>query len=293
MTGRRWIWLPAVMLFAAACSDESATPTEAAPSPAAAEVTSAKDYDASAFADGATVDNMWFPLVPGTRMTWEGHAYDEGDKIRRRVVFTVTDVTKTIDGVTTVVGFDLDYNDDTLAEQEIMFFGQDDGGNVWLFGEYPEEYEDGEIVKTPAWIHGAQGAKAGLAMKAAPAMGDADYAQGWGPKIGWNDRAGVFAVGEDTCTPVDCYGDVLVMREFSLDEPGASQLKFYAPGVGTVRVGWKGPNEEEQEEMELVSIERLDPQELDELRETVIAQDERAYERVPEVYGETSPVEQR
>jgi hypothetical protein len=92
---------------------------------------------------------------------------------------------------------------------------------------------------------------------------------------------------------VDCYGDVLVMREFGLDLPGASQLKYYAPGVGTVRIGWMGPNEEEREEMVLVSIERLTTEEMDELRDTVIAQDQRGYDWVPELYGATSPVEQR
>jgi len=293
MRMRRSAWIALVALVAAGCATASTDDTAIQPVSPAAEVASAKDYDASAFGDGATVDNTWFPLVPGTRMTWEGTAFDDGEKIRRRVVFTVSDMTKTIDGVTTVVGLDLDYNDDELGEQEIMFFAQDDGGNVWLFGEYPEEYEDGEIAKTPAWIHGFEGAKAGLAMKAEPAMGDADYAQGWGPKIGWNDRASVYATGEDTCTPVDCYGDVLVMREFGLDLPGASQLKYYAPGVGTVRIGWTGPNEEEQEEMVLVSIERLTAEEMDELRQTVIAQDQRAYDQVPEVYGTTAPVAQR
>ncbi len=287
MSARLARWIAAGAILAAACgSTETTAQLVAVP-----EIASARDYDASTFADGATVDNVWFPLVPGTRMTWEGHAYDEGERIRRRVVFTVSDVTKTIDGVTTVVGLDLDYNDDELAEQEIMFFAQDDGGNVWLFGEYPEEYEGGEIAKTPAWIHGAEGAKAGLAMKAAPAPDDRDYAQGWGPRIGWNDRASVFATGEDTCTPVDCYADVLVMQEYSRDTPGASQLKYYASGVGTVRIGWKGPNEEEQEEMVLVSIERLTPAEMDELRRTVVAQDERAYRYVPEVYGATPPVQ--
>ena len=110
-----------------------------------------------------------------------------------------------------------------------------------------------------------------------------------GPQIGWNDRADVFAMGEQTCTPVDCYDDVLIMREFGLDKPGASQLKSYAPGVGTVRIGWLGPNEEEQEEMVLVRLEQLTPEELDEVRATVLAQEERAYE-LSDVYGNTEPM---
>ena len=276
-----------IVLIGGACAAGSTTPdAEVAP----ASVTSARDIEVVSFGDAANVDNVWFPLVPGTRMTWEGHAYDDGELIRRRVVFTVSDLTKTIGDVQTRVALDMDYNDDRLAEQEIMFFAQDDGGNVWLFGEYPEEYEDGKIAKTPAWIHGSEGAKAGLAMKAAPTATDADYPQGWGPQVGWNDRAAVDATAGRTCTPVGCYENVLVMREYSRDEPGASQLKFYAEGVGTVRVGWRGPNEEEREEMVLVSVEHLTAAEMDELRRKIIAQDERAYRYVPQTYGSTARI---
>ena len=283
----------AALLVGVACAGDPSSDAPGSSAAAPPAVNSAKDFDPATFADGATVDNEWFPLVPGTRMTWEGQAFDEGDKLRRKVVFTVTDLTKTIGGVEAVVGLDLDYNDGELGEQEIMFFAQDDAGNVWLLGEYPEEYEEGKIAKTPAWMHGADGAKAGLAMKAAPSTDDEDYAQGWAPAIGWNDRAAVSATGEETCTPVDCYSGVLVMREFNRDEPGASQLKFYAPGVGTVRIGWAGPNEEEREEMELVSIEHLTPEEMDELRQTVIEQDLRAYEHVADIYAGTPKVQPR
>ena len=55
-------------------------------------------------------------------------------------------------------------------------------------GEYPEEYEEGEIVKHPAWIAGFQGALPGIHMPAAPAIDTPSYAQGWGPKVGWDDR---------------------------------------------------------------------------------------------------------
>jgi len=302
MRGARYVAAGSLlMVIAAGCSsstDQSsgsgapsptAQPTAATSSDASA-VTSARDFDPDAFGDSTVVDNAYFPLVPGTRWTWEGHAFDEGERIERQVVFTVSDVTKEIGGVPTVVGLDIDSNDGERAEQEIMFFAQDVDGNVWLFGEYPEEYEGNKIVKTPAWIHGYEGALAGLAMKADPSPGEPDYAQGWGPKIGWNDRAEVFAMGEKTCTPVDCYDNVLIMREFSRDEPGASQLKYYAPGIGGIRIGWMGPNEEEQEEMVLVRYEHLTAEELDEVRAIVLAQEERAYER-SDVYGNTTPIE--
>ena len=56
-------------------------------------------------------------------------------------------------------------------------------------------------------------------------------------------------MGQKTCVPVDCYEDVLVIEEYERDKPGAYQLKYYAPGVGDVRVGWRGPEEEEKERL--------------------------------------------
>lgn len=252
---------------------------------------SAADFDPADFDDPTQVDNQWFPLPPGTRWVWEGRAIDDGEVIRRRVVFTVTDLTKVIDGVRTVVAWDLDYNDDVLGEAEIVLFAQDDAGNVWHLGQYPEEYEEGEIAKTPTWIHGSEGAKAGIAMKANPQMGNPSYAQGWGPQVHWNDRGKTYALGEQTCVPVDCYEDVLVIREFSPDEPGAYQLKYYAPRVGGVRVGWLGKNEDEHEVLQLVEFRQLTPEELAKVREKVLAQEQRAYEYSPDVYGLTAPAE--
>ena len=54
-----------------------------------------------------------FPLEPGTRWTWEGHAYDDDELIDRKVVITVTDLTKVIDGVRARVVWDRDFNDGT------------------------------------------------------------------------------------------------------------------------------------------------------------------------------------
>ena len=52
----------------------------------------------------------------------------------------------------TVVSWDLDYSDGELAEAELAFYAQDDDGNVWRMGEYPEEYDGGQIVDAPTWI---------------------------------------------------------------------------------------------------------------------------------------------
>ena len=123
-------------------------------------------------------------------MQWalEGTAVnDEGNSFVRRIEFSVTDLTKEIAGVRTVVAWIVDYNDGEIVEKEIAFYAQDDEGNVWYFGEYPEEFENGEFVKASPWIHGIQDARAGIKMVAQPQLGIPSYYQGWGSvqRDGW------------------------------------------------------------------------------------------------------------
>jgi hypothetical protein len=171
-------------------------------------------------------------------------------------------------------------------------FAQDNDGNVWHLGQYPEEYENGKFVRAPAWVHGLEGARAGISMKRTPTLGRHSYAQGYAPPpINWIDRARVYKMGEHTCVPVACYDDVLVTEEFERDKPGAYQLKFYARDVGNVRVGWRGRNEKEQEELVLVDLVHLSPEEMAKVRDEAIALEQSAYNRSPDVWALTPPLE--
>ena len=249
----------------------------------------AKDFDRTNFDDSATVDNTWFPLVPGAYSVFEGSAIDDGERISRRVLTTVTDLSKEINGVNSAVVWERDYNEGELVEAELAFFAQDNDGNVWHMGEYPEEYEDGEFDKAPGWIAGSKGATAGIAMRAEPRLGTPGYAQGYAPPpINWIDRGRVHNVGEKVCVPVGCYEEVLVIEEFERNKPGAYQLKYYAPGVGDVRVGWRGPEEEEKEGLDLVKDVRLSPQDLAKARADALKLEDHAYE-IKDFYRETQP----
>jgi hypothetical protein len=267
-------------------------PTSApTPTPAPTE-TLFEAFDYTNFSDPTTVDNDYFPLLPGTRLVFTGATNgDEGERIPHRVEFTVTDMTKVVDGVRTVVGYELDFSDGELVEAEIALWAQDDDGTVWHLGQYPEELEEGEIVATPAWIAGVQDAKAGISMKAEPQFGSLSYSQGWGPAVSWTDRARVFDMGTNTCVPAGCYEDVLVIDEFNRDEPDAHQLKYYAPGIGNVRVGWAGALEKDQEVLELVEVTKLSTNDLTKLRQTILDMEKRANELSKDVYGTTAPAE--
>ena len=249
-------------------------------------------FDRAQFDDPTHIDNKWLPLRPGTQFVYEGSAIvDEEGRQTRRVVTTVTDLSKVIDGVRTLVIFETDYTAGELSEPELAFFAQDNAGNVWLVGEYPEEYQNGKFDKAPAWISGQKGARAGITMLAEPQLGTPDYAQGYAPPpVDFTDRARVYKTHQTTCTPVECYENALVTEEFNPDEPGAFQLKYYASGVGNVRVGWRGAKEEEKETLELVELNHLSPEAVAKVRKEALAMDGRAYER-SEAYQETPPAQ--
>ena len=248
------------------------------------------DFDPGNFDNPTVIDNERMPMTPGTKWVQEGTAVEGGESITRRIDFTVTDLTKVIGGVRTVVAWIVDYTDGEVIEKELAFYAQDNDGNVWYLGEHPEEYENGEFVKASPWIAGLADARAGIKMWAEPKLGGLVVYQGWGPAVGWSDYGQVDQVGQETCVPVDCYKDVLVMAETSLGEANTNtyQLKYYARGVGEIKVGWKGADEL-KEELELVEHITLSPEQMAEVRAEALEVEKHAYE-VSDVYKQTSPV---
>ena len=259
--------------------------------PAGAHV-SHESFDRNKFPDSVTVDNQWLPLVPGTEFTLDGEVTDQDGSTPHRVLYTVSDVTKVIDGVRTLVVWERDISDGELQEEELAFVAQDKDGTVWNLGEYPEEYEDGKFAGAPStWIPGNQGAKAGIAMQAEPEVGTPAYLMGYAPEIEFEDNAQVSKEHQKTCVPVDCYRDVLVVDEWNpAEQPqDGHQLKYHAPGVGVVRVGAEGG--EEQETLELVKFRHLSPKEMAQARNRVLKLDRHAYKVAKKAYGSTPPAQ--
>jgi len=245
------------------------------------------DLDPGNFDRSTVIDNEWWPLTPATQLVYEGFTVENGEQIPHRIVFTVTDLTKEIEGVRAVVVFDRDYTDDVLEEAELAFFAQDNERNVWHLGQYRETYDAVEFVGGRVWLVGyTEGARAGIMMPADPQPGAPSYSQGYAPPpFNWTDRARVDAVGEQTSVPYGDYDDVLVLEEYNQEEPAAFQLKYYARDVGNVRVGWRG-DDSHQEELELVEVIHLEGDALEEVRREALALEDRAY-----VYGRTPAAE--
>ena len=249
-------------------------------------------WDKAQFDQRSTViDNPWLPMAPGMRYVYEGStAMNNGKQVPHRIEINITDLSKVIDGVRCRVSYDLDFSNGALEEAELALFAQDKEGNVWHLGQYPEEYENRKLTKAPAWIHGFEGARAGIMMKAQPALGAPSYSQGYGPAVGWTDRGQTHLMGQSVKVRAGQFKDVLVIKETAATEGDAFQLKFYAKGVGNIKVGWLG-SDKTKETLDLVRIQKLDIKAMDALRAQALKLEQSAYINSKNVYAKTAPAE--
>ena len=266
----------ALLLIATACGSAKSTGDH-------------ENFNPDTFKNSTNIDNKWLPLKPGMQYVYDGITNDdEGNQVSRHLVVTVTDLTKVINGVNTVVSWDRDYNDGSLVEAELAFYAQDDNGTIWRMGEHPEEYKDGKFVGAPTWFSGVGDSIAGIEMQGAPQTGQPSYSQGWSPAVDFTDRGQIYQMDQKVCVPADCYEGVLIVDETSKAEPDAHQLKYFAPGVGNIKVGWKG-EDETKEKLELTEVKQLTADELAEVRAEALKEEKHAYEVSKDVYGQTAP----
>ena len=238
-----------------------------------------------------TIDNPWLPMKPGTRYVYEGNTVEDGKLVPHRVEINVTDLTKVIDGVRTLVSYDLDFSRGKLAEAELAMFAQDKDGNVWRIGEYPEEYDNGKITKVPAWIQGFEGARAGIMMKAEPKLGTPSYSQGYGPAVDWTDRGQTHEMGKTVKVRGGSFKDVMVIKETARSEVNAQQYKWYAKGTGNIKVTYGG-DDKTKETLELVRVETMTPKQLADVRAKALKLEKSAMTHGKDTYALLPPAEQ-
>jgi hypothetical protein len=232
-----------------------------------------------------------FPLVVGTQFVYQGTIVEGGESKPHSVVFTVTDLSKLVDHVRTVVTLDQDFREGGMQEQELAFFAQDDAANVWNFGEYPEEYDNGKFTGAPStWIRETAGAYGGIHVLGKPKVG-AQYREGLVPAIQFDDVSRVASTGQSTCVRTGCYRQVMVVDETSPNDPTSGhQIKYYALHTGLVRVGANGGDT--QEFLTLTAIHHLAGAAMAQMRAEALAMEKRAY-RVSKVYRVTAPAASR
>ena len=276
----------------AACGSDGSGQHAASPRPSTAAAAAkasppAAQAGRNRFTAPTQVDNPMFPLVPGTEFSYAGTLAEGGHTRPHTVVFTISGLTKKIHGVTTVVAWDRDFLGGKLQEQELAFFAQDDAGNVWNFGEYPEEYEHGRFTGAPStWIRGTGHAYGGIHMLARPTAG-VSYREGLVPPIEFDDVSKVTGTGQTACMHGRCYPHVLVVDETSPNDPASGhQIKYYSPGVGLVRVGARGGDSIEL--LTLVGVRHLGKSAMAGVTHEVLAMDRRAFD-IKKVYRVTGP----
>jgi hypothetical protein len=246
-------------------------------------------YSPGNFSDPTGIDNRYLPMVPGTQLVYEGQTA-EGSQ---QVVFTVTDLVKDVDGVTTRVIYDVDLERGVVVEAELAFFAQDEAGNVWSLGEYPEEFEGGEFAGAPdVWLTGKRNAQPGIHMPADPerVLG-VQYLQGRVPGIEFLDCATIVDLDGELTVPAGHFTDILTTHETSpLESTTAIQTKEHAPGVGIVRIG--AIDDPEGETLELTQHVQLTPEQRDRLNQEAIDLDAHGHaDAVSPLYRSTPPVQ--
>lgn len=204
--------------------------------------------DPANFVSGQNITgNSYWPLNVGEFAVFKG--LDGKDSIR--VEIRVTDSIKVIQGVDCRVVRDQGFLNGELEEDTYDWYAQDVDGNVWYFGEFSEEIENGVPVSTAgSWEAGVDGAYPGIVMFANPVVGTwyrQEFLEGEA-----EDVAQILSVGETYTVPYGTFTNCLRTLEYSPLEPKVQENKIYAPGVGFIRAEkTKGGNEYE----ELVSID--------------------------------------
>jgi hypothetical protein len=176
------------------------------------------------------IDNPYWPMSPRSRWVYRETS---GHEVQR-VVVTVTDRTKTIDGIEARVVHDLVTTPSgEKVEDTFDWYAQDSKGNLWYLGEDTKEYEDGKVASTEgSWEHGVDGAEAGIVVAAEPKQGLAYREEYYAGKA--EDAAEMLSVEGKVQVPFGFFRDAMITRNYSGIEPKIEELKFYARGVGPV-----------------------------------------------------------
>jgi hypothetical protein len=171
--------------------------------------------------------NPFFVLEPGDQLVLEGR--------KTQLTITVLEETKTVDGVETRVVEERETKDGQLAEVSRNYFAiSKRTGSVYYFGEDVDEYKDGKVTgHGGSWLAGDGGARFGLIMPGLPLLG-AKYRQEIAPGKAM-DQAEIVSLDQSIETGAGSFKNCLEIEESSALEPGETESKLYAPGLGLVR----------------------------------------------------------
>jgi hypothetical protein len=206
------------------------------------------EFHLSNFGAPLVIDNRYSPMHPDTRVVF--HELEDGECKVNDVVVTRAakrDFRHAYAGLAARVVLDRVWADPqcngkrgALLEKTTDWYGQDNRGNVWYFGEDTIEYfydEAGHPTgssREGSWEAGRGGALAGIVMFAHPVPGTY-YRQEFAPGEA-EDAARVEQVDIRVTTGLGRFRDCVRTRETTALSPGDVEYKSYCENIGLVRV---------------------------------------------------------
>ncbi len=275
--------LPLAVLLVLACGLLSACGGQDQAASAPPQRAASTGFDPANFDDPATGRNPYLPLVPGTQSVREGSTRVGGRAVPHQVTTTVTDVYREVAGVRTVLMLDHEVDGGQVTQVSVDYVAEDKAGNVWNLGGYTQEYEGGRFVSSvDPWLHGVNGAQAGILVQADPRVSSPVYSVSK-PDKEEDSVAEVIEVGIRHCVPFDCFDDVLVVREGKASAPD-NEFKYYARDVGQIDNVPRGDSVHKDVE-KMVNLTELSPRALAEVSREALRLDHNAPRQAPKVFG--------
>jgi hypothetical protein len=176
-----------------------------------------------------TVDNRFFPLVPGTQFVYKG----EEDEESETNVTLVTKERKRILGISAVVVVTGCSWTGSSRRRPSTGTPRTPGGMSGTWGRTPGSSKMGRWQADGSWEAGVKGAKAGIIMPAHPAVGQHYRQEFFAGEA--EDEAMVVDRGLDITVPYGSFHNCIKTVEWTRLEPGIKEAKFYCPRVGFVK----------------------------------------------------------
>jgi hypothetical protein len=197
-------------------------------------------FDVTAFA--APKANPWYPMAVGSHAVIAEAGADADDEPGDLDVtqFIVTGPGPVVMGVQTTQVLDEEWEDGHVSERTFDLVATDDKGNLWYFGEEVTNYtyDDGELVDSSTsdtWRAGQKGAVPGILLPGEPVVGQSMFVA-QAPEAGEMDWFAVLATDATVTGPAGSFSGVLKLSIGTPLHPDAREVRYFAPGVGLVRV---------------------------------------------------------
>ena len=176
------------------------------------------------------ITNKYFALPVGKKMTYEGTT--QGG-VTERIEIEILKEPKVIEGVETVVYLDREYKNGQLVEETRDYLAQHKNGDVWYFGEDVNNYLNGILLNhSGSFIHGKDGARAGIWMKAEQRVGDSYRQEYYVGKA--EDMRDTVTTGLTVSTKAGTYTDCVKVYDWTPLEKKSREHKYYCPKVSSL-----------------------------------------------------------